>query len=98
MTYIICTITYVVTWQHTSVSLGFTPPRMVESTALIYLMGFRDNAGLRSGKVFCFRIQISIHYIHTHTYKVIHNGYGLLLEIDYVTSYNSMPTSPHSQS
>ena len=32
-----------------------------QSTALLYSMGFRDNAGLRSGKVFYFNIQIYIH-------------------------------------
>ena len=52
-----------------------TPPGIVGSTALIYLIGFRDNAGLRSA-------------------KVLINKCGLLLETLYVTSYNSMPTSP----
>ena len=58
MTYIICTITCVATQQDACVSLRFTPPGMVESTALLYLMGFRDNAGLRPAKAFCFHRQM----------------------------------------
>ena len=65
--------------------LCFTPPETVGSTALVYLMSFRDNAGLRPATAFCFNIK---NYI----YK-----YSLLLEIGYVTSYNSMPNSTHSQ-
>ena len=49
----------------------------------IYLIGFSGNAGLRPAKAFSFCIQM---------YNVIYR-YGLLLEIGFVTSYNSMPIS-----
>ena len=58
MTCIICTITYAAKWQYACVSIRFTSPGMIGSTALLYLMGIRDNAGLWPGKVFCFNIQI----------------------------------------
>ena len=55
------TITCVATWQDALCFTTFNSARYggVHCTyALIYLMGFRDNAGLRSGKDFCFNIQL----------------------------------------
>ena len=40
--------------------LCFTPPGMAESTALVYLMGFRKNAEIRPAKVFGFNYIIFI--------------------------------------